>query len=113
MLCFFLFITNKEKQVGLRGQCGGIGYNGSTDCVSGLTCFVQNTQYSMCEINCQAGWLCSTTTLTTNSIITITSIASVTNLAISPSTITSTVVNSEQSRGKSFKIEIIFLSFIR
>lgn len=95
---FLIYHYNKEKQVGLRGQCGGISYNGSTDCVSGLTCFVQNTQYSMCEISCQAGWLCSTTTLTTSSI---TSIASVTNLTISPSTITSTVVKYEQSRGKS------------
>jgi hypothetical protein len=77
---FLIYHYNKEKQVGLRGQCGGISYNGSTDCVSGLTCFVVNTQYSMCEISCQAGFLCSTTTLTNSSIITITSIASVNNL---------------------------------
>ncbi|QRV79394.1 Cellulase (glycosyl hydrolase family 5 protein) [Ceratobasidium sp. AG-Ba] len=41
------------------GQCGGIGYSGSTICDSGLTCTVQNAYYSQC--------LKSTTTVTTSS----------------------------------------------
>lgn len=30
------------------GQCGGIGYSGSTACVSGYTCVYQNDWYSQC-----------------------------------------------------------------
>ncbi|KAG8726582.1 hypothetical protein FRC11_014871, partial [Ceratobasidium sp. 423] len=38
------------------GQCGGIGYTGSTTCDSGLTCVYQNDYYSQC--------LASSTTVT-------------------------------------------------
>ncbi|KAG8679416.1 hypothetical protein FRC08_016989, partial [Ceratobasidium sp. 394] len=31
------------------GQCGGIGYTGSTVCDSGLTCIVLNPYYSQCQ----------------------------------------------------------------
>jgi hypothetical protein len=30
------------------GQCGGIGYSGSTACVSGSTCTYSNAWYSQC-----------------------------------------------------------------
>jgi hypothetical protein len=30
-----------------------------------VTCYVLNSEYSMCDISCQAGWLCTTTTTTT------------------------------------------------
>jgi hypothetical protein len=29
-------------------QCGGQGWSGATDCVSGYSCQVQNTYYSQC-----------------------------------------------------------------
>ena len=60
--------VNPDTQIGLGGQCGGINYNGSTTCVTGLTCFVRDFQYSMCDLNCQVGWLCSTSKSTTTSI---------------------------------------------
>jgi len=59
---------SKGTQIGLGGQCGGIGYNGSTSCLSGLTCFVRDLQYSYCDISCQAGWLCSTTNIVNSSL---------------------------------------------
>ncbi|KAJ3508764.1 hypothetical protein NLJ89_g5571 [Agrocybe chaxingu] len=34
--------------VGVWGQCGGIGYSGETTCVSGATCVYQNDWYSQC-----------------------------------------------------------------
>jgi|GEM_PF-4451218 len=35
-------------QVPEYGQCGGIGYTGPTECVSGFTCTVANAYYSQC-----------------------------------------------------------------
>jgi cellulose 1,4-beta-cellobiosidase len=35
-------------QVAAYGQCGGIGYSGSTTCASGYTCTVSNSYYSQC-----------------------------------------------------------------
>ncbi|KAH9107167.1 hypothetical protein AeMF1_017436 [Aphanomyces euteiches] len=37
-----------QGQVGLWGQCGGIGYTGSTVCASGAVCTKQNDYYSQC-----------------------------------------------------------------
>jgi hypothetical protein len=65
---FHHILILKGTQIGLGGQCGGIGYNGSTTCVSGLTCFVRDLQYSMCDLSCQVGWFCSTSKSTTTSI---------------------------------------------
>jgi len=59
----FLFRLNynifKETQIGLGGQCGGIGYNGSTTCVSGLTCFIAHSGFSGCYQSCPVYyWRC-------------------------------------------------------
>jgi endoglucanase len=35
-------------QSGAWGQCGGIGYNGPTTCVSGYSCVYSNDWYSQC-----------------------------------------------------------------
>jgi len=45
-------------QIGIGGQCGGTGYNGSTTCVSNLSCYVQNSKYSWCDISCPQYWQC-------------------------------------------------------
>ncbi|KAF9038234.1 glycoside hydrolase superfamily [Panaeolus papilionaceus] len=37
-----------EAQQSLYGQCGGIGWNGPTTCVSGATCTYVNDWYSQC-----------------------------------------------------------------
>ncbi|CAK4501653.1 unnamed protein product [Aphanomyces euteiches] len=37
-----------EGQVVLWGQCGGIGYSGSTTCAAGAVCNKQNDYYSQC-----------------------------------------------------------------
>ncbi|KAF7320717.1 Glucanase [Mycena chlorophos] len=36
------------SSVPVYGQCGGIGYTGSTTCASGSTCKEQNSYYSQC-----------------------------------------------------------------
>lgn len=41
-------IRNSTAQVPLWGQCGGIGYTGSTTCSSGTYCSVMNQFYSQC-----------------------------------------------------------------
>jgi hypothetical protein len=56
-----VFINYKIKgitQLGIYEQCGGKGYNGSTTCVSGLTCYVQYSGYSACDIRCPQYWQC-------------------------------------------------------
>lgn len=98
----------KGTQTGRWDQCGGIGYNGSTTCVSGLTCYLRDIQYSMCDISCPAGWLCSTTnktTFTTSTIITTTTIAQITNL-------TTLVAKLEQFKGKKFDFFNTFIPFL-
>ncbi|KAH9156848.1 hypothetical protein LEN26_003217 [Aphanomyces euteiches] len=37
-----------QGQVAVWGQCGGIGYTGSTTCAAGSVCFKQNDYYSQC-----------------------------------------------------------------
>ncbi|CAK4665487.1 hypothetical protein LEN26_018718 [Aphanomyces euteiches] len=37
-----------QAQVAVWGQCGGIGYSGSTTCAAGSVCFKQNDYYSQC-----------------------------------------------------------------
>jgi hypothetical protein len=48
----------KGTQVGRWEQCGYIGYNGSTSCVSNLTCYSQNSKLSYCDISCPQYWQC-------------------------------------------------------
>ena len=56
------FINNKMylkgNQIGLGGQCGGKDYNGSTTCASGLTCYIQNSEFSACSSSCPQYWQC-------------------------------------------------------
>ena len=42
-----------------KGQCGGLGYTGSTTCTSGSTCFTQSIYYSQCLTTCPTDWSCS------------------------------------------------------
>ena len=58
LIIFKLNLNFYYCQVAIYGQCGGIGYSGSTTCVSGSTCFVQNKYYSQCLTSCPVGWLC-------------------------------------------------------
>ena len=48
----------KVNQIGLGGQCGGKGYNISTTCASGLTCYMVNSELFQCSSNCQKYWQC-------------------------------------------------------
>ncbi len=48
----------KGNQIGLDGQCGGKDYNGSTTCASGLTCYIQNSEWSACLSSCPQYWQC-------------------------------------------------------
>ncbi|KAF7367969.1 Lipolytic enzyme [Mycena sanguinolenta] len=53
------------------GQCGGIGWNGATTCVSGTVCTVLNAYYSQCL----PGTATTTTTTNTGTTTTVTSSA--------------------------------------
>ncbi|CAK4501658.1 unnamed protein product [Aphanomyces euteiches] len=41
-------VANAQAQVAVWGQCGGIGYSGSTTCAAGAVCNKQNDYYSQC-----------------------------------------------------------------
>jgi hypothetical protein len=41
--------ASPDKLVPLWGQCGGIGYTGATQCVSGAYCLRQSDWYSQCQ----------------------------------------------------------------
>jgi len=41
-------LTSEAFAVAIYGQCGGIGFSGSTTCESGLTCTEINSYYSQC-----------------------------------------------------------------
>ncbi|KAG8853754.1 hypothetical protein FRB96_008009 [Tulasnella sp. 330] len=41
-------VTSVNAQVSVYGQCGGIGYSGSTTCAAGSTCVYSNPYYSQC-----------------------------------------------------------------
>jgi endoglucanase len=43
-----IFATGAAAQNGAWGQCGGIGWTGSTSCVSGYQCVFSNDWYSQC-----------------------------------------------------------------
>ena len=49
-----------EALIARGGQCGGISYNGSKICESGLTCFIQNYIQSFCYESCPQNkyWQC-------------------------------------------------------
>lgn len=65
----FLLITlvkllNYADCVPQWGQCGGLGYKGSTVCDSGFSCFRQNAWYSQCLTSCPTSccWDCQNQT---------------------------------------------------
>lgn len=43
----------------LYSQCGGKGYNGNRECVSGLKCFKKDKYYAACLTECPPGWECN------------------------------------------------------
>ncbi|KAK6362623.1 hypothetical protein TWF730_000079 [Orbilia blumenaviensis] len=65
-----LTIKSVEAQGGAWSQCGGIGWSGTTTCVSGYTCTVLNPYYSQCLPG--SGPSTTTTTTTTTARITTT-----------------------------------------
>ncbi|KAF3909537.1 Exoglucanase-6A [Arthrobotrys entomopaga] len=54
-----------SAQSPLYGQCGGIGWNGPTSCVSGSTCVFSNDYYSQCVPGSSGGTTKATTAKTT------------------------------------------------
>ncbi|KAA8893117.1 endo-1,4-B-xylanase A [Sphaerosporella brunnea] len=55
-----------SAQVAVWGQCGGIGYSGSTSCASGTTCVKVNDYYSQCQPGSSATTLKTSTTTNTS-----------------------------------------------
>ncbi|KAH8823918.1 carbohydrate-binding module family 1 protein [Flagelloscypha sp. PMI_526] len=60
-----LFLVAPAMAVSEWGQCGGLNYNGSTVCDSGLTCVYINDYYYQCQKS--TGTPTTTTTTTTTS----------------------------------------------
>ncbi|KAF6754018.1 lipolytic enzyme [Ephemerocybe angulata] len=75
-----ILAQNSFAAVPLYGQCGGSGYSGDTQCVSGGACVKLNDWYSQC----QPGASVPSTTITTTTSSTITT--SVTNIPTPSST---------------------------
>ncbi|KAI0316505.1 hypothetical protein OF83DRAFT_1164319 [Amylostereum chailletii] len=48
LACLVCFAVSVTAQSSAWGQCGGIGWAGSTTCVPGYTCTVSNEYYSQC-----------------------------------------------------------------
>ncbi|KAM7192395.1 hypothetical protein V8F20_008855 [Naviculisporaceae sp. PSN 640] len=48
MLAFIAAVTTASASQALWGQCGGIGYQGSTDCTTGAVCTAWNPYYHQC-----------------------------------------------------------------
>ena len=85
-----IFATGAVAQTGAWGQCGGVGFQGSTTCVSGYQCVYTNEWYSQCLPGTAA------TTLKTSTTSTTTVKASSTTTSSAPATSTS----SSSSTGK-------------
>lgn len=64
------------------GQCGGIGYTGSTTCDSGLSCVYQNDYYSQCLKSTGATTTTKTTTTTAKTSTTTTKTTTTTSTSI-------------------------------
>lgn len=64
-LVVLIFGANSVVAVAEWGQCGGIGYSGSTQCDSGLTCVYSNDWYSQCLKSTGGGTTTTRTTTTT------------------------------------------------
>ncbi|KAK6520406.1 carbohydrate-binding module 1 [Arthrobotrys conoides] len=61
-LLLLLGTNSVLAQSPLWGQCGGIGWGGSTSCASGSTCVFLNAYYSQCQPGSQVTTTSSTTT---------------------------------------------------
>jgi endoglucanase len=57
-----IFAAGAAAQSGAWAQCGGIGFTGSTSCVSGYKCVYSNDWYSQCVPGTAATTLKTTTT---------------------------------------------------
>lgn len=82
--------------VPLYGQCGGIGYTGETECVSGAVCQYQNDYY----YQCLAGTASTTTTSKTSTTTTTTS-KTTTTTTTSKTTTTTTTTKTTTTSGSS------------
>ncbi|KAJ7476760.1 beta-glucosidase [Mycena latifolia] len=80
----FQFVTYVSSQANLYGQCGGIGWTGSTTCSQGV-CTVMNPYYSQC-LPGTATTTTATTSVTTTSVTTSSSTASSTPSSSSSTT---------------------------
>ncbi|KAJ3502557.1 hypothetical protein NLJ89_g8833 [Agrocybe chaxingu] len=49
LIAFLALVITSAGAVPIWGQCGGIGYAGSTQCDSGLSCVKLNDWYSQCQ----------------------------------------------------------------
>ncbi|KAG8989644.1 hypothetical protein FRB90_002146, partial [Tulasnella sp. 427] len=75
--------------VALYGQCGGIGYTGETDCVSGAVCQYSNDYYSQCVVG--------TASTTTSKITTTSKTSTTTTKSSSTTTKTSTTAGASST----------------
>ncbi|KAJ6107107.1 Immunoglobulin E-set [Penicillium sp. IBT 18751x] len=73
-----------QAQVAGYGQCGGIGYSGSSTCISGFACASQNPYYYQCLPGTTTTHTISTTTARTTTTTTTTS--KTTTIAVSTTT---------------------------
>ncbi|KAF3271356.1 carbohydrate-binding module 1 [Orbilia oligospora] len=85
-LLLLLGANSALAQSPLWGQCGGIGWGGSTSCASGSTCVVLNAYYSQCQPSSQVTTTSSTTT--TRATTTSTTAVRTTVVTTTPSTTT-------------------------
>ncbi|KAH8766511.1 putative 1,4-beta-D-glucan cellobiohydrolase C [Hyaloscypha finlandica] len=93
-----LLLPVVQAQQTLYGQCGGIGWTGSTVCVASATCSTQNSYYAQCTPAAVATTKSVTTTLVTltTSKTPTTGVTSTTSKASTPS-VTSTKTSSGTS----------------
>ncbi|KAK6515841.1 hypothetical protein TWF281_004432 [Arthrobotrys megalospora] len=87
-----LAIEGVKAQGGAWSQCGGIGWSGTTTCVSGYTCTVLNPYYSQCLPGSASSSTTTTTARTTPAI-------SSTTTRTTTSTTTSTQPSSSPTSG--------------
>ncbi|KAK6353293.1 hypothetical protein TWF696_005266 [Orbilia brochopaga] len=88
-LCF-ISLPAAYGQVNTWGQCGGIGYSGSSSCVGGTYCSTMNPYYAQCL----PGTGPTTTTRTTTPVQTTTTRSTTTSSRTSSTTIITTTVRS-------------------
>ena len=95
-----IFATGAVAQSGAWGQCGGIGFQGSTTCVSGYQCVYSNDWYSQCLPGTAATTLKTSTTSTTTVKTSTTSTSTVKASSTTTSSAPATSTSSTPSTGK-------------